>query len=113
MSPPPPLAPSSAGCSLGEQGGEVFFGEPMLDIADLMQTDNGKGIINVLAADRLMASPRLYATFLLWLLSELFEHLPEVGDMEKPRLVFFFDEAHLLFNEAPPALLERSNRWCG
>ena len=93
--------------TLGEQGGEVFFGEPMLDIADLMQTDNGKGIINVLAADRLMASPRLYATFLLWLLSELFEHLPEVGDMEKPRLVFFFDEAHLLFNEAPPALLEK------
>ena len=93
--------------TLGEQGGTAFFGEPMLDIHDLMQTDNGKGIINILAADRLMASPRLYSTFLLWLLSELFEQLPEVGDVEKPKLVFFFDEAHLLFNEAPPALLEK------
>jgi len=93
--------------SLGEQGGEAFFGEPMLDIADLMQTDDGKGVVNILAADQLMASPRLYSTFLLWLLSELFEHLPEVGDLEKPKLVFFFDEAHLLFNEAPPALLEK------
>ena len=93
--------------TLGEQGGDIFFGEPMLDINDLMQTDNGQGIINVLAADKLMSSPRLYSTFLLWLLSELFEHLPEVGDVDKPKLVFFFDEAHLLFNEAPPALLEK------
>ncbi len=93
--------------TLGEQGGDSFFGEPMLDIADLMQTDNGKGVVNVLAADKLMGAPRFYATFLLWLLAELFEHLPEVGDLEKPKLVFFFDEAHLLFNEAPPALLEK------
>jgi DNA helicase HerA-like ATPase len=93
--------------TLGEQGGEAFFGEPMLDIEDLMQTDDGKGVINILAADKLMASPRLYSTFLLWLLSELFEQLPEVGDLDKPKLVFFFDEAHLLFNEAPPALLEK------
>ncbi len=93
--------------TLGEQGGEAFFGEPMLDINDLMQTEDGKGIVNILAADKLMASPRLYSTFLRWLLSELFEQLPEVGDVEKPKLVFFFDEAHLLFNEAPPALLEK------
>ena len=93
--------------TIGEQGGDDFFGEPMLDINDLMQTDGGKGVVNILAADRLMASPRLYSTFLLWLLSELFEQLPEVGDMDKPKLVFFFDEAHLLFNEAPPALLEK------
>jgi DNA helicase HerA-like ATPase len=93
--------------TLGEQGGETFFGEPMLDINDLMQTVDGKGVINVLAADKLMSSPRLYSTFLLWLLSELFEQLPEVGDVEKPKLVFFFDEAHLLFSEAPPALLEK------
>jgi len=93
--------------TLGEQGGEAFFGEPMLDINDLLQTDAGQGIVNVLAADKLMASPRLYSTFLLWLLSELFEHLPEVGDVDKPKLVFFFDEAHLLFNEAPPALLDK------
>ncbi|MFA7292636.1 MAG: helicase HerA-like domain-containing protein, partial [Rhodocyclaceae bacterium] len=93
--------------TLGEQGGDTFFGEPMLDINDLMQTDNGKGVINVLAADKLMSSPRLYSTFLLWLLAELFEQLPEVGDVDKPKLVFFFDEAHLLFNEAPPALLEK------
>ena len=93
--------------TLGEQGGEAFFGEPMLDINDLMQTVDGKGVINVLAADKLMSSPRLYSTFLLWLLSELFEQLPEVGDVEKPKLVFFFDEAHLLFSEAPPALLEK------
>ncbi len=93
--------------TLGEQGGDAFFGEPMLDINDLMQTVDGKGVINVLAADTLMASPRLYSTFLLWLLSELFEQLPEVGDVDKPKLVFFFDEAHLLFNEAPPALLEK------
>ena len=93
--------------TLGEQGGETFFGEPMLDINDLMQTDDGKGIVNILAADKLMSSPRLYSTFLLWLLSELFEQLPEVGDVDKPKLVFFFDEAHLLFSEAPPALLEK------
>ena len=93
---------------LEEQGGDAFFGEPALKIADLMRTDRkGRGIINVLAADKLMMSPRLYATFLLWLLSELFEELPEVGDPEKPRLVFFFDEAHLLFDEAPRALLEK------
>ena len=89
------------------QGGEKFFGEPMLNIADFMQTVGGKGVINILAADKLMNSPRLYATFLLWMLSELFEQLPEVGDLDKPKLVFFFDEAHLLFNEAPKALVER------
>ncbi|HEY3287393.1 MAG TPA: helicase HerA-like domain-containing protein [Gemmatimonadaceae bacterium] len=92
---------------LEEQGGEKFFGEPMLNIDDLMQTVDGKGVVNVLAADQLMNSPRLYAAFLLWLLSELFENLPEVGDAEKPKLVFFFDEAHLLFADAPPALLEK------
>jgi hypothetical protein len=79
----------------------------MLNIDDLMQTADGKGVVNILAADRLMNSPRLYSTFLLWLLSELFENLPEVGDRDKPKLVFFFDEAHLLFSEAPPALLEK------
>ncbi len=89
------------------QGGDKFFGEPMLDINDFMQTVDGKGVVNVLAADKLMNSPRLYATFLLWMLSELFEQLPEIGDPEKPKLVFFFDEAHLLFNEAPKVLLER------
>lgn len=93
---------------LEEQGGDKFFGEPMLDIADLMQTaDGGKGVVNILAADRLMSSPRLYATFLLWMLSELFEQLPEVGDLDKPKLVYFFDEAHLLFADAPKALVER------
>jgi len=91
---------------LEEQGGEAFFGEPALRISDLMRTaEDGRGVINVLAADKLMSSPTLYATFLLWLLSELFEELPEVGDPEKPRLVFFFDEAHLLFDDAPEALL--------
>ena len=93
------------------QGGDRFFGEPMLDIADLLQTApmNGKaqGVINILVADRLLTSPRLYATFLLWMLSELYEHLPEVGDLDKPKLVFFFDEAHLLFDEAPKVLLDR------
>ncbi|VTU28125.1 helicase HerA-like domain-containing protein [Variovorax sp. PBL-E5] len=89
------------------QGGDKFFGEPMLNIADFMQTVGGKGVVNILAADKLMSSPRLYATFLLWLLSELFEQLPEIGDPEQPKLVFFFDEAHLLFNEAPKALVER------
>ena len=93
--------------TLEQQGGDRFFGEPMLDINDLMQTDDGQGIVNILAADKLMAAPRLYSTFLLWLLSELFEQLPEVGDVDKPKLVFFFDEAHLLFSEAPPALLEK------
>ena len=92
---------------IDEQGGDKFFGEPMLNIADFMQTEGGKGVINVLAADKLMNSPRLYATFLLWMLSELFEQLPEVGDLDKPKLVFFFDEAHLLFKEAPTALVER------
>ncbi len=90
-----------------QQGGDQFFGEPMLDIADFMQTVDGKGVINILAADKLMNAPRLYATFLLWMLSELFETLPEIGDPEKPKLVFFFDEAHLLFNEAPKVLIER------
>jgi DNA helicase HerA-like ATPase len=90
-----------------EQGGERFFGEPMLDIADLMQTKDGQGVVNILAADKLMSNPRLYASFLLWLLSELFENLPEVGDRDKPKLVFFFDEAHLLFNDAPAALVEK------
>ena len=90
------------------QGGDQFFGEPMLNIADFMQTDgSGKGVINILAADKLMNAPRLYATFLLWMLSELFEMLPEVGDLDKPKLVFFFDEAHLLFADAPKVLIER------
>jgi uncharacterized protein len=91
-----------------EQGGEKFFGEPMLDIGDLMQTDaRGRGVINVLAGEKLLHAPRVYSTFLLWLLAELFEQLPEAGDLEKPKIVFFFDEAHLLFSEAPPALLEK------
>ena len=90
------------------QGGDAFFGEPMLNIQDFMQTDaKGMGVINLLSADKLMNSPRLYGTFLLWMLSELFEQLPEVGDVEKPKMVFFFDEAHLLFNEAPKVLIER------
>jgi uncharacterized protein len=94
--------------TLEQQGGNLFFGEPALEILDLMRTDrSGRGIVNLLAADRLMMAPKLYATFLLWLLSELFEGLPEVGDPERPRLVFFFDEAHLLFDDAPRALLER------
>jgi hypothetical protein len=90
------------------QGAEHLFGEPALNIADLMQTDeHGRGLVNVLAADQLIQTPELYATFLLWLLSELFEQLPEVGDPEKPRLVFFFDEAHLLFDDAPKVLLDK------
>ncbi len=89
------------------QGGDKFFGEPMLNIEDLMQTVSGQGMINILAADKLLQAPRLYASFLLWMLSELFEHLPEIGDPEKPKLVFFFDEAHLLFDDAPKVLLER------
>ncbi|MEM9287778.1 MAG: helicase HerA-like C-terminal domain-containing protein [Pseudomonadota bacterium] len=93
---------------LENQGGDRFFGEPALDIGDFMAFDqNGRGRINILAADKLMQSPRLYATFLLWLLAELFEELPEVGDPDKPKLVFFFDEAHLLFDEAPKALMDK------
>jgi len=92
---------------LDQQGADRFFGEPMLDIADLMQTEDSRGVVNILAADRLLNSPKLYSTFLLWLLSELFEHLPEVGDPDKPKLVFFFDEAHLLFDDAPKALLDK------
>jgi DNA helicase HerA-like ATPase len=112
------VSPASIGAiqrglmQVGAQGGDRFFGEPMLDIADFMQTAPGssgkqQGVINILAADKLLTSPRLYATFLLWMLSELFETLPEVGDLEKPKLVFFFDEAHLLFDEAPKVLIER------
>jgi len=93
--------------AIESQGGDRFFGEPMLDISDFMQTVGGRGVINILAADKLMNAPRLYATFLLWMLSELFETLPEVGDPDKPKLVFFFDEAHLLFDEAPKVLIER------
>ena len=94
--------------ALENQGADRFFGEPMLDIADLMQTaGEGRGVVNILAADRLVNSPKLYATFLLWMLAELFEQLPEIGDPDKPRLVFFFDEAHLLFDDAPKALLEK------
>src|SRR5499426_41262 len=93
---------------LEQQGAERFFGEPMLNVDDLLQTDSrGRGVVNVLAADKLMQSPRLYATFLLWLLAELYENLPEVGDLDKPKLVFFFDEAHLLFTDAPKALLDK------
>ncbi len=93
--------------SLESQGGEAFFGEPMLDIFDLMQTQDGRGVVNILAADQLMQAPKVYATFLLWLLAELFEQLPEVGDLDKPKLVFFFDEAHLLFDDAPAALVDK------
>jgi DNA helicase HerA-like ATPase len=90
------------------QGADRFFGEPALDLDDMMQTDaHGRGVINILTADKLINAPKLYATFLLWLLAELFERLPEVGDPQKPKLVFFFDEAHLLFNEAPAVLLEK------
>ena len=91
-----------------QQGGQTFFGEPMLDVDDLLQTDRqGLGMVNILAADELIRSPKLYATFLLWMLSELYERLPEVGDLDKPKLVFFFDEAHLLFADAPDALVEK------
>ncbi|MCE7915722.1 MAG: DUF853 family protein [Nitrosomonas sp. PRO4] len=92
---------------LEEQGGDKFFGEPMLNISDLIQTIDGKGVINILTADKLLNSPRLYSTFLLWMLSELYENMPEAGDLDKPKLVFFFDEAHLLFSSASPALLEK------
>ncbi|MBC6942959.1 MAG: DUF853 family protein [Xanthomonadales bacterium] len=94
--------------SLEQAGGDAFFGEPALDLADFMRQDmSGRGIVNILAADQLILKPRLYTTFLLWLLSELFERLPEVGDLDQPKLVFFFDEAHLLFDDAPPALRQR------
>ena len=108
------ISPASIGSiqrgllTLEEEGADQFFGEPALDIMDFIQTDiKGRGIVNILAADKLMMSPRIYSTFLLWLLSELFEQLPEAGDLDKPKLVFFFDEAHLLFNEAPKVLLEK------
>ena len=108
------ISPASVGAiqrgllAIDEQGGDKFFGEPMLNIMDFMQTDaRGNGMVNILAADKLLHSPRLYAIFLLWMLAELFEHLPEVGDLDKPKLVFFFDEAHLLFDEAPKALLQK------
>ncbi len=108
------VSPASIGAvqrallTLDQQGGDKFFGEPALDLVDMMRVDaSGKGVINILAADKLMLTPKTYATFLLWLLSELFERLPEVGDAEKPKLAFFFDEAHLLFNDAPKALLEK------
>ena len=93
--------------ALDTQGGDRLFGEPMLNIDDLMQTDRGRGVINILSADKLMLAPKMYATLLLWLLSELFENLPEIGDPDKPRLVFFFDEAHLLFDDAPKALVDK------
>ncbi len=93
--------------ALESQGGDRIFGEPMLNIEDLMQSLRGKGVINILSADKLMQSPKMYATLLLWLLSELFENLPEAGDLDKPKLVFFFDEAHLLFTDAPDALVEK------
>ena len=94
--------------SLEREGGKSFLGEPALELNDLMRTDlSGRGIINIFAADKLILKPRLYSSFLLWLLSELFENLPEVGDLDKPKLVFFFDEAHLLFDDAPPALRQR------
>ncbi|EOR03272.1 helicase HerA-like domain-containing protein [Acinetobacter tandoii] len=108
------LSPASLGAiqrnllALADQGGDQFFGEPSLNILDFIQTDaDGRGYINLLAADKLMNTPKLYATFLLWMLSELFEQLPEVGDMDKPKLVFFFDEAHLLFDNASAALQEK------
>jgi len=92
---------------LEQQGGDKFLGEPALNIEGLLQTVDGKGVVNLLAADKLMNSPQLYATFLLWLLSELYEHLPEAGDLEKPKLVFFFDEAHLLFTDLPTSLSQK------
>ncbi len=107
------VSPASIGAiqrgllALESQGGEQLFGEPMLNIDDLIQTDRGRGVINILSADMLMQSPKMYATLLLWLLAELFENLPEAGDLDKPKLVFFFDEAHLLFTDAPDALVEK------
>lgn len=93
--------------TLEEQGGDQFFGEPAFDIDDLIKVEKGKGVVNILAADKLITSPKVYSTFLLYLLSELFEQMPEAGDLEKPKLVFFFDEAHLLFRDAPKALTEK------
>lgn len=107
------ISPASIGAiqrslmQLESQGGDKFFGEPAFEITDFIQTEQGKGVINILAADKLINSPRVYTTFLLWLLDDLYESLPEVGDMEKPKLVFFFDEAHLLFNDMPKPLLEK------
>lgn len=107
------IAPQSVGAiqrsllELENQGANLFFGEPEFDIHDLLQTEGGKGIMNVLAADKLMLQPKLYSTFLLWMLSSLYSQLPEVGDMEKPKLVFFFDEAHMLFNDTPKALTDK------
>jgi DNA helicase HerA-like ATPase len=107
------ISPASIGAiqrgllALESQGADKFFGEPMLNVDDLIQTVDGKGVINILAADKLILAPKLYATFLLWILSELYENLPEVGDREKPKFVFFFDEAHLLFNEASPVLTQK------
>ncbi|MFM9905693.1 MAG: helicase HerA-like domain-containing protein [Pyrinomonadaceae bacterium] len=92
---------------IDEQGGDLFFGEPAVKLDDFMQSSGGKGVLNLLAADQLIQAPKLYSTFLLWLLSELFESLPEAGDLDKPKLVFFFDEAHLLFSDAPPALIDK------
>lgn len=94
--------------SLEKEGADKFFGEPMLDIYDMMRVDSsGKGLINILCADKLLLSPKLYSTFLLWILSELFENLPEVGDLEKPKFIFFFDEAHLLFKDTPDVLVQK------
>ncbi len=107
------ISPASIGAiqrgllALESQGADKFFGEPMLDIQDLLQTVGGQGVVNILAADKLMQAPKLYSTFLLWILSELYENLPEVGDLEKPKLVFFFDEAHILFKDAPKVLLDK------
>jgi DNA helicase HerA-like ATPase len=108
------ISPASIGAiqrgllTLESQGGDKYFAEPALNLDDLIQTDSsGLGVVNILAADKLMQSPQVYATLLLWLLSELFERLPEVGDVQKPKLVFFFDEAHLLFNDIPGPLLEK------
>ena len=107
------MAPASIGAiqrgllMLAEQGGDIFFGEPALDIFDLMQTQGGRGVINILAADKLIHSPKVYSSFLLFLLSDIYQQLPEIGDLDKPKLVFFFDEAHLLFNEIPKILLEK------
>jgi DNA helicase HerA-like ATPase len=107
------ISPASIGAiqrglmRLESEGADKFFGEPDLEITDFIQTEQGKGVINILAADKLMKSPRVYTTFLLWLLDDLYETLPEVGDLEKPKLVFFFDEAHLLFNDMPNSLLEK------
>jgi len=107
------VSPASIGAiqrgllAIESQGADTFFGEPMLNIADLIQTDRGRGVVNILAADRLLGSPKVYGALLLWLLSELFEQMPEIGDPDKPRIVFFFDEAHLLFEDAPKALLDK------